>query len=1551
MSYFDAYSKIELLVFAARTDAAIEVNFKGNRPQYPISVKLRMADELRKSPRFGRDEMVQWDMVNYAHLSVSTDFTIVVQEVHKFNRKKDFAAFTVVSADIIEKESVILTGRVLVNLTCVPALPTDDFADLLFKEAAGQLGTKKVLFESLGRAGQVVATFMKFADIAAEMHPAAKATVAVVNILYEGIKQQQECHQAAADLLRDVSSFLPFAKDITHELMKNGTTRQIITGMLDLFCQISNTVVKYSSRDLLGDMLSSDRGEIEYLKTEFGRLKESFDWRVKMEIWRTVIETEKHAEDIQLRQLRPARQAYYDEEKICLEGTRVSVLEQVNQWADSGSKIFWMHGVAGSGKSSIANSVAHMFRQQQRLPGCFFCKRDDPECRDPKRLVPTLAYHFSKWHKTYRALVLSLIQGEDEPKLTQSVQWQFQLLFKQPLETLSGSSAEIPPTPLIIVIDALDECGDSPESRSQLAGFLMKLAGAVPWLKVFVTSRPLPEFKEVFLQDELKCRTLNINTQIDQERVQDDLLRYTRHCADIFRVQVTEEQIKAFALKASGLFIWISTVFRFIGTKLDKSRAVSSVLSPTSAGNQEAELDQIYTTVVKSASADPEDSQIVKVVLGVIASTARNRALPEDALVRLLSSAGHDVGLEVLKETIDHLQAVLYRDGSKDDAIRVCHPSFLDFINSQSRSKKYWTEPAPLESILAVRCLEIMVSELKFNICELESSFIPNADVTDMQDRIHRCIPQYLQYSCLYWLNHLMCSDLNINEQSAQDLLQSILCHPKALFWLECLSLIRELKSGIDILADCSRLIETPNQIVAVCKELYKLVSAYYTAIATSTPHLYISALSWVPSESLLAEQLYPYFSGQPFVSSGKEKKWRTTLWIANTEGRVLCNVYSPNGRHIVSASDDGNLYIWDSQTGNAVGEPLKGHTDWVRCVAYSPTGKHIASGSDDNSILIWDAESGTPVRGPISAHTDWIRCIAFSPDGKHIVSGADDNVLCIWDVQTGELVGKPLEGDLDRILTVAYSPDGKHIVAGSHNSNILIWDAETHDIDGELVGHSNWIHCVTYSPDGKYIVSGSADEVIIIWDAETKEAVGDPLKSHTGSILSVAYSPDGKQIASGSDDKTLQIWDAETREVVGEPLRGHSDWACYVAYSPDGRHIASGSYDNTLHVWDAQAAGAAGKPLKGQSSWIQTATHSPDGKHIISGSSDGTIQIWDAQTGETVGEPLKKSSNVFCISYSPDGKYIVCGQYDTNLQIWDVEAREMVGEPLKGHEYAVRCCAYSPDGKYIVSGSDDNNLLIWDAETREVVGEPITGHIGQIQAVAYSPDGKYIVSGSADRNAYIWDVEAQTVIGESLLFQIDRIRSVAYSPDGNYIATGSDDKTICIWNVETREIVGEALKGHTGSILGLAYSLDGKHIVSASSDKTLCIWDAESGKAVGPPLTGHSGNVNAVAYSPDGKDIVSASDDGSLRIWAADIGQTVPEDLNSERSLSSDGWFKDPASGGLLLWVPYEYRDSVCDKCKLCIPLNVDDNRIQIDWENLLKYCGTSWNEIHDDE
>ena len=205
-----------------------------------------------------------------------------------------------------------------------------------------------------------------------------------------------------------------------------------------------------------------------------------------------------------------------------------------------------------------------------------------------------------------------------------------------------------------------------------------------------------------------------------------------------------------------------------------------------------------------------------------------------------------------------------------------------------------------------------------------------------------------------------------------------------------------------------------------------------------------------------------------------------------------------------------------------------------ILSVAWSPDGKKIVSGSDDNTVRIWDAATGELLR-TLVGHTSQVNTVAWSPDGTQIASGSLDRTIRIWNAFTGELL-KTLIGHTDWVTSVVWSSDGTHIASCSYDKTVRIWNAASGELLRTLAGHAFLITSVAWSPDGKHIASGSADNTVRIWDAATGVLL-KTLAGNTDMVKSVAWSPDEKQIASGSFDGTMRIWGESLAQIKVEVL------------------------------------------------------------------------------------------------------------------------------------------------------------------------------------------------------------------------------------------------------------------------------------------------------------------------------------------------------------------------------------------------------------------------------
>jgi len=637
-------------------------------------------------------------------------------------------------------------------------------------------------------------------------------------------------------------------------------------------------------------------------------------------------------------------------------------------------------------------------------------------------------------------------------------------------------------------------------------------------------------------------------------------------------------------------------------------------------------------------------------------------------------------------------------------------------------------------------------------------------------------------------------------------------------------------------------------------------------------------------------------------------------------DGEVTSMAFSPDGRWLVTGSDDHTARVWDLITGRETS--LLQHDGEIWSVDVSPDGQRVATGSNDNTVRVWDVAGGKELAR--MEHGGGVTAVAFSPDGQWLVSGSLDGRARIWKTSNGKET-TCLQHDRG-VTAIAFSPDGRWIVSGSRDGTARVWDAASGE---EMVRlqHDAGVTAIACSPNGQWVASGSRDDTARVWNLITGEETRR--LQHNGDVTSVAFSPDGQWVVSGSDDKTARVWDPDTGEEVARMI--HNDWVGVATFSPDGRWVASGSKDGTVRVWNpivgeevarieqddavwAVAFSADGRRLISRTTgriakvWnlatgeeIASLQHEGrvtaiilnyDGQKAVTGSDDNTVRVWNAATGQKVTQ-MKHDGDVTAVAFSPDGRWVASGSRDNTVRVWDPNTGE---ERFRlQHEGAVNTVVFSPDGRWIASGSDDKTARVWELVSGVEVAR--IQHNGWVTAVAFSPDSQWLVSGSWDGTARVWNLITEDEI--TCMKYKGGVVEVAFSPNGQRAVSVSTDHVTRVWDPATGEEVTRLQHGNLATTV--AFSLSGQWLVTGSEDGTVRVWQTATGEEVA--RLQHDGPVNAVAFSPDGQWVISGSSDGTIRVWLWRLEDLIAEACRRlPRNLTHAEWQQYIGSG-----IPYD--------------------------------------------
>lgn len=653
-----------------------------------------------------------------------------------------------------------------------------------------------------------------------------------------------------------------------------------------------------------------------------------------------------------------------------------------------------------------------------------------------------------------------------------------------------------------------------------------------------------------------------------------------------------------------------------------------------------------------------------------------------------------------------------------------------------------------------------------------------------------------------------------------------------------------------------------------------------------------------------------------------------------------------------VSAQDNPEIFV------------PSGHTRNIQCFDLSPDGKYLISGSDDKTLKLWDVFLKKEVR-TIKLDGE-VNSAVFSPDGNYVLTGDRGKNLILWDFRTWKVIRKLKQPKY--INRVQFSPDGRHAL--SAGANLVYWDIFNGEKIFEYEPENFFVQVqdATFSNDGRYIGLGAvlggvdAKSVIIILDVKT----GKPIKSFPtidAATTRIEFSPDGKYLISSyrfDEGGFFYIWDVEKGESIREvSFKEFPPWS--IEFSPDGKYLAVGTsgkvllydaktwneiivldgsypvkfssngsllvYSHSISKYNKQLYGIKIKDLiTGKSEKISPAIKiervdwadfDKYGKRIIT--VGRKIFYWDNNNGKLISSILLKdpSGKTAAPDAISDDKKYAAEKYVVNdkvkgLRLWNIPEGKII------HHFSwIRDCSptslrFSPDGSYLIAGFYEGEIVAFnlkDFSTRIFKRK----HTNYVSTLAFSPDGKFVFSSaepiSGDAEIIMWDIDSGRIL-KRFTYRSLSLQGYVFdiADDGRHMLFGLSEVK-GDWDLESNVILQDIqsgkkvrkLRGHNNQIATATFSTNDKFAASGDFDGVIKLWNLKTGKE-DRTLTGHTGIVRSIKFSPDDRNLISTSDDGTTRLWNISTGKEIAQFISFTDGewivITPEGYYNSSVNG-----------------------------------------------------
>ncbi|RTE80803.1 hypothetical protein BHE90_004681 [Fusarium euwallaceae] len=985
----------------------------------------------------------------------------------------------------------------------------------------------------------------------------------------------------------------------------------------------------------------------------------------------------------------------------CLPGTRLTLINEIMSWVQDplSKSIFWLNGMAGTGKSTLSRTLARSLAMNNQLGASFFFKRSEGDRSTSSRLFTTIAAQLGARNPSLASHIKWAIE-DDSTISDKGLRIQFEKLILEPLVAFSTSTGKV--ETIVLVIDAWDEC-EVEDRQAKLILHLFSQARS-QGLKVFLTSRPELSIRLGFRQIEGEYQDLVLH-ELGQDVVEGDLFSFFSHELTTIRLNYNaslpngeklpegwpgKSSIDRLVSMASPLFIQAATICRLLGDRRhgDPNELLQDVLCYEKT-NQETQLDATYLPVLSrlftglSARRRKQGLERFKLIVGSIIISAR--PLSTTSLSKLLS-----LPLNIIDCQLSLLHSVLSVPQSADAPVTIFHLSFRDFLVDAERHEgdDFWIDETTTHAKMATGCINVMRSFLKEDMCGLRSWKGEASNIE--RGAIGSCMPEEVKYACLHWSSHVEEAKGNT---SADDVLAFLNVH--FLHWAEALALTMRTVEAITAMQRLLDVFGWNTRLSDFLVDAVQILKANQSILDKAPLQLYSSVLQFAPQNSVVRKQFIIVLPRWITLRLRTESNWGPLKQVLECEARITCVALSHDSRLVAAHLANGFIHIWRIDTGECVNTFEVKDVEGVQYMAFSHNSEVLALGDSRTAgIRLWSTITNDCLR----------KLEPYLPDGYYGKNHAkvkpfkgcwfafsdDACLLAFFVFQLGT--------DRFRAVIQCYSDLGEYIWKSTlmECNDELGWEYETIlDVSVAFSGDLTmtaarmgrtvtvWRNINHYHPEKVFESPGTNNPISIAL-------------SHDGALLFMA-SPNGFSVWStdNTDDSRPRFWEVRDYNWLSGPL----------TISDDSTFLVCGGVDY-VYLWHKDKGEGIQNVVR-QSSDIAVLSH--DSSIIISGSGDKCLYVWGKNTFEPNQRQLADDSYQVDIhptmaqmmELSPNSKQIAFALlYGSEIQLWATDTGQHI-RTLKASQGRLDQFAFSRNSELLAARSvSSGDIWVWSTKT-----------------------------------------------------------------------------------------------------------------------------------------------------------------------------------------------------------------------------------------------------------